>query len=73
MKQSKNEQLAEDYGFSDVMDMLEMASIDSMVPGICVNDDCNYSTDVEPDQREGYCENCGTQTVQSCLIIEEII
>jgi hypothetical protein len=66
---SKLQQLSEDYGFSDIMEMLEAATFDSVSPAICTNDGCDYSTDMEPDQSEGWCENCDTNTVKSALIL----
>jgi len=60
------EQLAEDWG-TDVEEMLREAVFDSVVPGICPY--CGYSTDVEPDQRAGWCEECEKRTVISCLIL----
>lgn len=68
----KIEVLAEIYGM-DVMEMLEEALMDSVCPGICTKKDCNYSTDVEPDCRGGYCEKCGSQSVRSALVLAGII
>jgi hypothetical protein len=74
MKQTeKLEQLAEDYGYANVMDMLEEATYDSVAPGICRNPYCNYSTGVEPDQDAGWCEECDEGSVVSCLILAGII
>ena len=70
---SKLQTLAEDWGFDDEMAMLESATFDSVCPGICRNKDCNYSTEVEPDQRHGWCEECEAGTVQSALVIKGII
>ena len=67
---NKLEQLAQSEGM-DVETMLEQAVIDSVVPGICMN--CDYTTGVEPDQDKGFCEMCNTQTVQSCLVLANII
>ena len=53
--------------------MFEEATTDSIALGICTNEDCTYTTSVEPDQDSGYCEICGTQTVSSCLILGGII
>ena len=39
--------------------------IDSVSPGICMNADCDYTTEVEPDSREGWCEECDTGTVMA--------
>ncbi len=65
--------LAQNEGYDDVMEFLEDNAIDSVVPGICKNPDCEYSTGVEPDCREGYCEECQTQTVVSCLVLANVI
>lgn len=70
---SKLTQLAADYGHANVMSMLEEATFDSVAPAICSNDGCDYSTDMEPDQDRGWCEECGTNTVVSCLILAGII
>lgn len=41
------------------------------VPGICPH--CGYTTDVEPDQDRGWCEECEAQTVKSALILAGIM
>ena len=68
----KLEQLAQSEGV-DVEEMLEVATYDSVAPGICTNEGCDYTTNVEPDQDKGHCERCGTKTVESCLILAGII
>jgi len=60
-------------GFEDTMDLLEENSVDSVVPGICVNEDCDYSCEIEPDSNSGWCEECNTNSVHSCLILAGII
>lgn len=70
---SKLEQLAKDEGFKDPMDLIEANHTDSVVPGICMREGCNYSTGVEPDQSEGWCEACEANTVKSCLILAGIM
>ena len=65
------DQLSSDYGYEDVEQMLEENIIDSVNPGICR--ECGYSTDVEPDQDKGWCEECDTPTVESCMILAGII
>ena len=49
----------------DELDILEQSLMDGVCPGICQNDNCNQVHYYEPDQREGYCEACGTNTVVS--------
>ena len=53
-------------------DLLEAVVGDSISPGICVNPDW-HTTEVESDQRPGYCEVCGTQTVKAVLILAGIV
>lgn len=64
----KLEALAEIEG-EDVMELLERAMFDSVSPGICMNKGCDYSTEVEPDQRAGWCEACDTPSVKSALVL----
>jgi hypothetical protein len=73
MSASKLELLAEIEGYGDTMDLLDAASIDSVVPGICMEADCDYTTGVEPDCDEGWCEECQKNTVKSCMILAGVI
>lgn len=68
----KLERLAEIEGMEE-FEMLSEASTDSVVPGICTNPGCDYSTSVEPDSRTGWCEECKTNTVASALTLAGII
>lgn len=70
---SKLSDLMEIEGFDDSLQFLEHCTSDSVVPGICMNPDCDYTTEVEPDCVSGYCEECNTQTVKSALILAGII
>ena len=58
---------------TDVIGMMEQAVLDSVATGICMNDCCDYTTDVEPDCEGGYCEECNTQSVQSVLVIAGVL
>ena len=68
----KLEQLAEDWGMS-VDDMLAAATFDSVSPGICTDPVCTYTTEVEPDQRGGWCEMCGKGSVASALVLADCV
>jgi len=52
---------------------LESATIDSVVPGICTNEGCDFTAEYEPDQDAGWCEECDTGTVASALILAGVI
>jgi len=70
---SKLDTLMESEGFTDLTSFLDACICDSISPGICMNAECDYTTEVEPDSQEGYCEVCGTQTVKSALILAGLI
>lgn len=70
---NKLDTLANIEGFDDAMDMLEEMGWDSVVPAICANKGCDYTTGMEPDQDRGWCEECRTNSVQSCLILAGVI
>ena len=61
------EALAESTDPDVIYAFLEVYIIDGIVPCICANGDCGYSTDLESDSREGYCEECETHSVISCI------
>jgi hypothetical protein len=71
-KQYKIDTLLEAYGMSED-EAIEKSMFDSVNPGICMNYGCDYTTDVEPDQDEGWCKECGTGTVKSFCILLGVI
>lgn len=70
-RQTKLEALRSTEGFDTVDAMLEAAAIDSVSPAICIH--CNHTSEMEPDQDRGYCENCSGNTVVSALVLAGII
>lgn len=54
-------------------EMAEHALFEGTCPGICMNPGCDYTTFYEPDQTEGWCECCGTNTVKSGLVLAGLI
>jgi hypothetical protein len=38
-----------------------------------MNEGCEYTARYEGDQREGWCEECGENSVASALVLAEII
>lgn len=72
-KSKKLQELVDSEGHPDLASLLQACIADSVSPGICTKPDCNYTTEIEPDQRRGYCEACGGQTVQSALVLAGII
>ena len=65
--------LVESEGYDTLEDLLQAVITDTVSPGICMTEGCSYTTEVEPDQREGWCEVCDKGTVASALVLAEII
>lgn len=72
-RQAKLGTLAEIEGFAEVEELLEAASHDSVAPGICTREGCDYTAEVEPDQDRGWCEECRTGTVQAALVLAGLV
>jgi hypothetical protein len=72
-KQNKLRRLASLEGHDNIIDLLEDSIFDSLVPGICMNEECEENYNYEPDQDQGYCEVCETNTVMSCLRLNDMI
>ncbi len=72
-RRAKLDHLAAIEGFSSSDELIQAVVHDSVSPGICARPGCDYSCEVEPDQDRGWCETCRTQTVQSALILAELI
>jgi hypothetical protein len=72
-KAAKLNKLCEIEGFQSLDDLLSASMFDSVCPAICMADGCDYTTEMEPDQRRGYCEACGGNTVTSALVLAGLI
>ena len=71
--QHKLERLAEIEGFASIEQLLEACAYDSVSPGICTRDGCDYTAEVEPDQDRGWCEECESATVESALVLAGLV
>jgi hypothetical protein len=72
-RQAKLDRLVEIEGYDSFDDLLPAVAADSVCPAICLNDGCDYTAEMEPDQDRGWCEVCGTNTVASALVLAGII
>lgn len=70
-RQSLLHQAANDFGFETMEEMFAAACFDSIVPAICYR--CGYTTEMEPDQTRGWCEECEKNSVVSVLILGGLI
>ena len=53
-KASKLMKLCDAAGFACLDDLLAASITDSVCPAICIKEGCDYTTEMEPDQEEGY-------------------
>ena len=73
---TKLQKILEIEGYTNVTDLLAACITDSVNPGICcnpANPSCNYTCEVEPDQDQGWCEECDARTVKSALVLAGLI
>ena len=72
-KGAKLMKLCDIEGFDSLDDLLQAAVTDSVCPAICMTEGCDYTTEMEPDQDQGFCEACGGNTVTSVLVLAGLI
>ncbi len=72
LEASKLDLLAREWGMK-TSEFVDEYALDDVVPGICMNPDCDYTSEVEPDQREGWCEECDTCSVRSGVVLAGLI
>lgn len=73
IRKAKLQKLIEIGGFADDLGLIQASLFDSVCPAICMNEECSYSEDLEPDQRQGWCPECKTNSMASGLILAGII
>ena len=69
LREVKLERLLKAEGYASIEELYPVVLGDVVSPAICIDPDCDYICKMEPDQTEGYCEECGSNTVVSALIL----
>jgi len=69
---TKLEKLCEIEGMTEE-ELFEASLFGDSCMGICMNEGCDYTTEVEPDQTKGWCDECQTNSIKSGLILGGII
>jgi hypothetical protein len=72
-RRKKLDLLVEIEGYENAEELIADAVFDSVCPSICLNDGCDYTAEMEPDQDRGWCEACSTNTVASALVLAGIV
>ena len=50
-------------GYDSIEDLAQAVLSDSVSPAICMNEDCDFTCKMQPDQDAGYCEECRTNSM----------
>jgi hypothetical protein len=69
----KFKKLVEIEGYDDPVELLADATADSVCPAICMNKDCDFTTELEPDQDHGWCPECQSNSMKSALVLAGLI
>jgi hypothetical protein len=73
LRDAKLAKLLEIEGYEKLEDLLEAVFSDSVSPAICMNEGCAYTCEMEPDQTEGWCDECRTNTMTAAPVLAGII
>jgi hypothetical protein len=60
-------------GYDSIEELAQTILSDYVSPAICMNEDCDFTCEMEPDQDAGFCEECRTNSMQSALILAGLI
>jgi hypothetical protein len=73
LREAKLAKLIEIEGYETADQLLAAAFSDSVSPAICMNEDCNFTCEMEPDQEAGYCGECHANTMTAAPVLAGII
>ena len=60
-------------GLRQLEQLAEAVLSDAVSPAICMNEGCNFTCEMEPDQDAGWCEECRTNSMHAALILAGLI
>jgi len=70
---AKLAKLIEIEGFDSIEALMEAVFSDAVSPAICMNEDCDFTCEMESDQDAGYCEECHTNTMKAAPVLAGLI
>jgi hypothetical protein len=73
LRKAKLAKLLEIEGYDSVEALMEAVFSDSVSPAICMNEDCTFTCEKEPDQDAGYCEECHSNTMKAAPVLAGLI
>jgi hypothetical protein len=72
-RRTKLAKLIEIEGYDSFEELLEAVFSDAVSPAICMNDGCDFTCEMEPDQNAGYCDECHTNTMTAAPVLAGLI
>jgi hypothetical protein len=73
LRAAKLAKLVEIEGHDSTDELLEAVFSDAVSPAICMNEGCEFTCEMEPDQDAGYCEECHTNTMNAAPVLAGLI
>jgi hypothetical protein len=73
VRDAKLAKLLEIEGYDTVEALMEAVFSDSVSPAICMNEDCAFTCETEPDQDAGWCAECRTNTMTAAPVLAGLI
>lgn len=73
MSAGKLATLVASEGYQSLDGLLEASVLDSVCPAICMNDGCDYTEEMEPDQDRGWCPECQTNSMKSGMVLAGLV
>jgi hypothetical protein len=70
---AKLKKLIEIEGYDGTEALMEAVFSDSVSPAICMNDGCEFTCEMEPDQDAGWCDECRTNTMKAAPVLAGMI
>ena len=73
LRVAKLAKLVEIEGYDRLDELIEAVFSDAVSPAICMNEGCEFTCEMEPDQDAGYCEECHTNTMKAAPVLAGLI
>jgi hypothetical protein len=73
LRKAKLAKLIEIEGYDSSDELFEAVFSDVVSPAICMNEDCDFTCEMEPDQDAGSCEECHTNTMKAAPVLAGLI
>ena len=73
LRKAKLAKLVEIEGYDSSDELFEAVFSDAVSPAICMNEDCDFTCEMEPDQRRGWCDECRTNSMKAAPVLAGLI